>query len=161
MDTEPEPRRRPRTHPDYQPEPREITAEHLRLGEEFAAIVSPRWSEIAVSACLQWLMTSNATDARLITVEDARVEDEWTFVVVYRSQYFDGRLALRSSTYNPRDNTFSSMYSPELTSAPDPVRYGRDVADFDIGEPLGTVADRLRIDENGIQWWGSPPPTPT
>ncbi len=49
-------------------------------------------------------MTSNTTDARLITVEDAWVEDEWTFVVVYRYQHFDGCLALRRSTYNRVDD---------------------------------------------------------
>ncbi|RDI66945.1 hypothetical protein DFR76_10316 [Nocardia pseudobrasiliensis] len=57
-----------------------------------------------MSACLHWLMTSNTTDARLITVEDAWVEDEWTFVVVYRYQHFDGCLALRRSTYNRVDD---------------------------------------------------------
>ncbi|WP_459960517.1 hypothetical protein [Nocardia sp. IFM 10818] len=102
-------------------------------------------------------MISTVTEASRIAVEDAWVEDEWTFVVVYRSPYFAGLLALRSSTYNPRDNMFSSMYSPRLTAEPDPTSYGRDVADFDIGEPLGTARDSLRVDDRGIHWWGSPP----
>ncbi|MFI7003154.1 hypothetical protein [Nocardia sp. NPDC050175] len=106
-------------------------------------------------------MTSTTTEAWRIAVDDAWVEDEWTFVVVYRSPYFDGRLGLRRSVYNPRDNTFSSMYSPQLTAAPDPGGYGRNVADFDIGEPLGTVRHNLRVDDNSIHWWGSPPDPPT
>ncbi|UGT44039.1 hypothetical protein LTV02_11920 [Nocardia yamanashiensis] len=105
-------------------------------------------------------MTSTVTEAARIAVEDAWVEDEWTFAVVYRSPYFDGLIGLRCSTYDPRSNTFSSMYDPQLTAAPDPRRYGRDVADFDIGEPLGTVAGSLRSDDRGIHWWGSPPAPP-
>jgi hypothetical protein len=34
-------------------------------------------------------------------------------------------------------------------------QYGRDVANFEIGEPLGTVSERSRADESGIGWWGS------
>ncbi|WP_378741087.1 hypothetical protein [Nocardia brasiliensis] len=106
-------------------------------------------------------MTSNTTEAWRIVVEDAWVEDEWTFAVVYRSPYFDGRLALRRSSYNPRDNTFYSMYASQLPAAPDPKRYGRDVADFDIGEPPGTVLDHLRVDDHDLHWWGTLPTTPT
>ncbi|QIS11171.1 hypothetical protein [Nocardia arthritidis] len=106
-------------------------------------------------------MTSTATEGWRIAVEDAWIEDEWTFVVVYRSPYFDGRLALRRSTYDPADDTFASMYSPRLPTAPNPVDYGRDVADYDIGEPLGSVRDHLRVDDNGMHWWGSTPTPPT
>ncbi|CAM4462155.1 hypothetical protein NONI108955_30900 [Nocardia ninae] len=105
-------------------------------------------------------MTSNIPVSWRVTVEDAWVEEEWTVVVVYRSQFFDGPLALRRTTHDPHSNTFSSMYSPQLSSAPDPVQFGRDVADFDIGEPLGTVTDHVRVDDNGIQWWGKLPATP-
>ena len=38
--------------------------------------------------------------------------------------------------------------------ASDPAQVGRDIADFDIGEPLGTVAERLREDAHGVHWWG-------
>lgn len=36
----------------------------------------------------------------------------------------------------------------------DPESFGQDVADFDIGEPLGTVAKSLRRDDHGVSWWG-------
>ncbi len=38
---------------------------------------------------------------------------------------------------------------------PDPVAFGKNVADFDIGEPMGSVVDALVIDTAGIGWWGS------
>ncbi|MBF6134218.1 hypothetical protein IU501_14575 [Nocardia otitidiscaviarum] len=104
-------------------------------------------------------MTSTVTEAWRIAVIDAWVEDEWTFVVVYRSPYFDGPLALRSSTYDAHTNAFSSMSSPRLADAPDPVQFGRDVADFDIGEPLGAMRENLRVDGDGIHWWGSSAPS--
>ncbi|MFE3195397.1 hypothetical protein ACFXHA_40790 [Nocardia sp. NPDC059240] len=147
----------PESNHRSEPQPRVITEAHRRLSEHFTAVESPRWAEQAVSACLRRLMSSTITEAAVIAVEDAWVEDEWTFVVVYRSPYFDGVLGLRRSTYDPRDNTFSTMFDPELTAAPDPKRYGRDVADFDIGEPLGTVVGNLRVDDRSIHWWGHPP----
>jgi hypothetical protein len=36
-----------------------------------------------------------------------------------------------------------------------PVRFGQDVAAGDLGEPLGTVARKLKPDAAGIHWWGS------
>ncbi|MEU7140893.1 hypothetical protein ABZ942_15685 [Nocardia sp. NPDC046473] len=147
--------------PNHRSQSRVITDAHRRLRDQFAAVESPRWADQALSACLRQLMISTVTEASRIAVEDAWVEDVWTFVVVYRSPYFDGLLGLRRSTYDPRDDTFASMYSPQLTAAPDSKRYGRDVADFDIGEPLGTVVVNLRADDHGIHWWGSPPAPPT
>ena len=37
----------------------------------------------------------------------------------------------------------------------DPVAFGWNVADFDIGEPLGFVTTILRYDRADIGWWGS------
>ncbi|WP_143546083.1 MULTISPECIES: hypothetical protein [Nocardiaceae] len=43
---------------------------------------------------------------------------------------------------------------PPVADTADAGRFGREVADFDIGEPLGTVANNLRQDKNGVDWWG-------
>ena len=75
--------------------------------------------------------------------------DSWTeadvaFCVVYRYPYFKGTLGIRC--------TFETdMYGSPPS---DPEQFGRDVADFDIGEPLGSVVERLRPDDKGIHWWG-------
>ena len=37
----------------------------------------------------------------------------------------------------------------------DPVAFGHNVADFDLGEPLGMISRALRIDSDGVGWWGS------
>jgi len=43
-----------------------------------------------------------------------------------------------------------------MTGAPasDPRSFGQEIADFSIGEPLGTVIERLRPDPLGVHWWG-------
>ncbi|WP_147471782.1 hypothetical protein [Nocardia stercoris] len=140
---------------------RRTTDAHRRLAQTFAAIESPRWSERALSACLNSLLISH-TAAR-IAVEDAWAEDEWTFAVVYQDPWHDvaRRIGLRRSTYERDSNTFYKMqYGGGLTCPPDPTRFGQDVAECDIGEPLGTIAEHLRADANGIHWWGDRPLQP-
>lgn len=105
---------------------------------------TPAWAEAALAACLQHLPVSRVTEGRTVQVLDAWTEAGVAFCVVYRYPYFDGALGLR--------RTFETdMYGEEPN---DPDQYGRDVADFDIGEPLGTVAKSLKLDESGVHWWG-------
>lgn len=102
------------------------------------------WGEAALAACLERLNSSRVTQAWTVQVLDSWTEAGVAFCVVYRYPYFEGVLGIR--------RTFDEDVNGDR--AVDPGQFGRDVADYDIGEPLGTVADRLRLDESGIAWWG-------
>jgi hypothetical protein len=102
------------------------------------------WGEAALRACRDHLGVSHMTEAHTVQVLDAWTEDGVAFCVIYQYPYFDGVLGIR--------RTFDeNMYGDDAT---DPDEFGRDVADFDIGEPLGTVVERLRVDAAGVHWWG-------
>ena len=38
-----------------------------------------------------------------------------------------------------------------------PEEFGQEVADFNIGEPLGAYGDILDVDADGPGWWGHIP----
>ena len=105
---------------------------------------SPKWVEAALSACLSHLPESRVTEGRTVQVLDAWTEDGVAFCVVYRYPYFDGVLGIRCTVDQ-------DMVGDTPT---DPAEFGREVADFSIGEPLGTVAKYLRPDASGVHWWG-------
>lgn len=106
--------------------------------------MTPEWAQAALDACLEHLPVSRVTESQSVQVLDAWVEDSVAFCVVYRYPYFDGVLGIR--------RTFDTDMYGEVPS--DPVAFGCDVADFDIGEPLGSVAEHLRVDGAGVHWWG-------
>ena len=67
--------------------------------------------------------------------------------VVYTHIWFpEGVLGLR--------RTFEGDPDSEEEQEDDPDRFGSDVAVYDIQEPLGEVATRLRLDDSGVHWWG-------
>lgn len=104
----------------------------------------PAWAQDALEACLQHLPESGLTETRTVEVLDSWTEDNAAFCVVYRYPYFRGVLGIRC--------TFDTdMYGAPPTDA---VQFGRDIADFEIGEPLGSVVERLRPDSADVYWWG-------
>ena len=122
---------------------------------------SADWSRTALIACLEQLRTSNVTEAGQVAVLDAWVDGSDAFCVVYQSPYQAGEVGIRRTVddvassrnqkYRPDDMT--GGYDMGSAKIPDPVAFGCNVADFDIGEP-GTGA--LRHDErSGTSWWGS------
>jgi hypothetical protein len=104
---------------------------------------SVEWAYAALLACVTHLPTS-ATEGRSVEVLAAWVDDGCALCLVYQYPYYEGVLGLRSGID-------TDMYGEP---ASDPESFGRDVADFDIGEPLGTTADWLRADHHGVSWWG-------
>lgn len=127
-----------------------LTPEHVAAVSKFSAAHAQRYSEVALDSCLQGLRSQSG-----VRVRQAFVEGEWTFVVQYDRDDFDGRLALRTTVLDvDHPKRFESQYGDDLPIPPVPERVGKDVAYFDIGEPLGTVADHLRLDPEGVYWWG-------
>jgi hypothetical protein len=105
---------------------------------------SVEWAHAALFACVTRL-PSSCTEGRSVEVLAAWVEGGGALCHVYQYPYYMGVLGLRRVLD-------TDMYGDPLS---DPESFGRDVADFDIGEPLGTVVERLRTDEHGVSWWGS------
>jgi len=105
---------------------------------------SREWSEIALASCLDSLRSGRVTETHTVRVIDSWAEDGIAICVVYEYPYFDGVLGIR--------RTFDEDMNGD--PADDPEQFGRDVASFDIGEPLGRVVERLRHDVRGVSWWG-------
>lgn len=105
---------------------------------------SEAWLRAALYACVTGLSQS-CTEGETVEVLAAWIDDDDCLCVIYQYPVFDGVLGIRRETD-------TDMYGEPPV---DPMQFGQDIADFDIGEPLGTVADHLRQDAHGVHWWGS------
>jgi hypothetical protein len=103
---------------------------------------SVEWLHAALYACVTGLSRS-CTEGETVEVLAAWIDDDG-LCVVYQYPYFDGVLGFRTGTELDTDNEMA-------LSAPE---FGQDIADFNIGEPLGSVVDHLRQDAYGVHWWG-------
>lgn len=134
--------------------------EHDALIADLEAVVSPTWSERALLACLRKLREGGPTEWRSITVHDGwPLLDADGFCVVY--SWPDGDLiGLRETRDGSRsapvyaDGVYAEPTSGGKASAEE---FGWEAADFAVAEPLGTVADHLVRDRNGVGWWGVAP----
>jgi hypothetical protein len=104
---------------------------------------SVEWAQAALFACVTHL-PSSATEGASVEVLAAWVEGGGALCLVYQYPYYMGVLGLRRAID-------TDMYGEPVS---DPESFGRDVADFQIGEPLGTAADWLRPDDHGVHWLG-------
>lgn len=129
------------------------------------------WSDRALHACLRRLLTSTVTDAARVWVVDAWTEpaddplDE-AVCVVYRPPHDEGRVVAlrrrRRSALTPSEWRIGDLTTWGWDVGVDDVdgqavgaeRFGWNMADFDIGEPLGYVTTVLRHDATDIGWWG-------
>jgi hypothetical protein len=111
---------------------------------------SPEWAAAALAACLRALDHDDAAlGLRLVNVRDAWLEGGQAMCVVYSHIWFpEGDLGLRRTFEEDAE-------AEEEEKDDDPDHFGSDVALYDILEPLGSVANHLRADEFGVQWWGA------
>ncbi|MEO9138708.1 MAG: hypothetical protein ABI345_06530 [Jatrophihabitans sp.] len=149
-----------RTGPDA---PRVISARHLELVDYYASV--PAWSARALHACLSHLRTSSVTEAARVRVIDAWPESVDALCVVYRPPHDEDRVVglrrRRRDALEPGDWRIGDItaWGYDLGRDPDgaPVDaqcFGWNMADFDVGEPLGYVTTVLRYDHADIGWWG-------
>lgn len=141
--------------------PRRFSEQHARLLSLLQSQASADWSKTALTACLEQLRTSNVTEADRVAVLDAWVDGSDAFCVVYQSPHEDGEVGIRRTVNDasPRNHKYrpgemTDGYDMGSSEIPDPVAFGWNVADFDIGEP--GPPGPLRHDEvTGTSWWGS------
>jgi hypothetical protein len=106
---------------------------------------SVEWAHAALFACVTRL-PSSLTEGKSVEVLAAWLEGAAALCVVYQYPYYEGVLGRRQAFA-------TDMYGEPLS---DPESYGRDVADYQIGEPLGTAVGWLRVDDHGVRWLGIP-----
>jgi hypothetical protein len=136
-----------------------FTEQHAQLLSQLESEADAGWSRTALIACLEQLRTSNITEAGQVAVLDAWVDGADAFCVVYQAPYEHREVGIRrslddaSSSHKYRPGAMTNGYDMGNAKIPDPIAFGSNVADFDIGEP-GTGP--LRYDEgSGTSWWGS------
>jgi hypothetical protein len=118
---------------------------------------------MALQACLDRLSESTLTEACHVVIERTWHDGPDAFIVVYKPPLDQGRTVglrrIRSDTRPPNSPWHLGDMSPspyiDDYRNPDPVAFGKTVADFDIGEPLGAIVDILRTDDDGVGWWGT------
>lgn len=139
--------------------PRLRSPRHLDLVETLAD--GADWASTALHACLAHLLVSTVTEARRVWVVDAWAEPDDSFCVVYRPPLDEGRVvglrrtraaALEPTGWAPGDMT---TWGYDMGADIEAEAFGWNVADFDVGEPLGFVTTVLRYDAADIGWWGN------
>jgi hypothetical protein len=121
------------------------------LLERYGVEAAKPWSTRALGACLRQLVTSPGGSD--VAVRDAWIDGPRAFCVVYESPSYEGVLGLRRSDQAIADGVLYDSHGAGA-DAPEPVAFGYDVADNDLGEPLGGAAETLRTDADGVRWWG-------
>ena len=128
------------------------SARHRELIGALAATASEEWGPRALLACLRKLRDGGPTEAALGVVHDAwATPDE--FRVIYDSPW-GPRVGIIRNRWTTVDHL--DVYTTEDVATPE--EFGQEVADFNIGEPMGRYLDILEIDADGLGWWGHIPP---
>lgn len=139
--------------------PRVRSDRHLELVEELSGATG--WSGRALHACLDHLLTSSVTEAARVLVVNAWVDSAGGFCIVYRPPHDEARVVglrrCRRDALEPGDWRIGDMttWGYDMGPGVDAVPFGWNVADFDVGEPLGYVTTVLRYDAADIGWWGN------
>lgn len=124
---------------------------HAELIAELEAAASEEWGPRALLACLQKLRDGGPTEAAIVVVHDAWVTPDG-FRVVYGSPW-----GPRVGIIRERHTTIDWVDAYTTGDEPTPEEFGHEVADFNIGEPLGSYLEILDHDADGLGWWGHIP----
>lgn len=145
-----------------------VTPAHRHLLESLVPKADASWSEQALWSCLNNLRLGTHAGAE-VRVEHAWTDGPYAFCVVYTPPYQpEQRVGLRRQENDTDDDEsepgaapgHSALLSPMFAEVGadgrwDPIGFGRVVAEFDIGEPLGSANYLLRTDDSGVGWWGA------
>ena len=145
-----------------------VTPAHREVLKRLALASEKPWSGEALWACLEELRHSTITEAAEVRIEQAWIDGSEAFCIIYTPPYQPEELVglrrhaaadviidygLGSTLYLQRvEATGTDSLSGGV---PNPIAFGVAVAAFDIGEPLGAMAELLRTDDQGVGWWGS------
>lgn len=145
-----------------------VTPVQRELVTRLGAVPDPTWSTLALWACLNELQDSVITAASEVRVEQGWVDGPDAFCISYTPPYQPGhRVGLRHHASDDVEGYVygltSVLYLEYIEMAPHeaplreeishPVAFGVAVAAFEIGDP-GTL-DPLRVDKDGVGWWGT------
>lgn len=141
--------------------PRRFTEAHAYLLRTLSPGPGAAWSTTALWSCLDHLRVSTVTLAAAVSIEEAWTDGPEAFCVVYHPPMDEQRMVglrrQRRDATEPGEWRIGDLttWGYELGADVDPLVFGWNVADFDVGEPLGYVVNLLRTDDTGIQWWGT------
>ncbi|SDY85368.1 hypothetical protein [Herbiconiux ginsengi] len=128
-----------------------VTPFHQAQIDRLTAISRPSWEESALLGCLERLRAGGLTEGGRVRVHDCWVITDG-FCVVYT--------APGGQDAGVRVIADGEQFQSAFTFDPTATDFGVDIADFTIGEPLGTRVGTLVPDEDGLGWWGDPPLPP-
>jgi hypothetical protein len=110
---------------------------------------------------------STATEAADVAVEDAWLDGPTAFCVVYLVPLFDGLVGIRRDACDALPAIEGHSWDRSMMTSgydmadqavldghpPDPIGFGWNVADFDIGVPHDPSG--YDVDDQGIHWGGN------
>ncbi len=128
-----------------------ITIEHAQLMKELSAHGDRNWGEDTLLGCLRRLESGGPTEAAQVKVHDGWAEDD-EFCLIYD--------APSGPTVGVRVHRDGGQFQSAYIDEPSPDEFGIDIADFTVAEPLGTKANHLVLDSDGLGWWGDQPLPP-
>ena len=134
------------------------TPEHSALIAELGSAAQTTWGERALLACLRRLRDGGVTESDLVEIRDAWAFPEG-FCVVYKSPWGPdvGVRVTTRSTGGRSPFHFQEVFTEDLEQGPTAEEAGVTFADLAIAEPLGSIADELVYDADGLGWWGEEP----
>lgn len=127
------------------------TDRHRQLIRELEVVVERNWAEDALFACLTRLNEGGLTERHLVEVFDAWIGPGDQISLVYVAPWGSQRIGLRRHRATLALSTYPDGLGPNEMSA---QVFGRSVADWDVGEPIGHPDARWWHDSQGVQWWG-------
>lgn len=128
-----------------------LSPRHAELIAALEADGSEQWGPRALLACLRKLRDGGPTEAASVVVRDAWASSDG-FRVVY-----DSPGGTRVGIIRDRWTTIDRLDVYATGDVATAEEFGEEVADFNIGEPLGAYADILDMDADGLGWWGHIP----
>jgi hypothetical protein len=132
-----------------------VISRHDQLLKELKTGAEASWSTLALRACLEKVRDGLLTEQ--VAVLDAWTDGADAFCVVYTPPWGPTDLVgLRRTKADATEDScgLGDYYNLVDRHEPDPIAYGKAVADFNLGEPLGSHTEELMYGADKFPWWG-------